>query len=151
LLPIDGGGFDMSHRLLRAAASSAALALAAGCTVHAQTEPVGYAEVTSAPTEIDAAPRSYYDGRVVYFHDDHWYYREGTRWRYYTQEPPELTRQRHYVQQAPPARRAYPAYPQPPGYPPPAPAPGYVPAPGNAPPPGYVPPPASAPPADRVR
>ena len=127
--------------------------------MHAQTEPVGYAEVTSAPAEIDTAPRSYYDGHVVYLHDNHWYYREGANWRYYREEPAELTRQRHYVQQAPPARRSYP-YGQP-GYEQPGNAPGYVqpgaPAygqPGYAPPPpprGYVPPPASAPPADRVQ
>lgn len=80
----------------------------AGCTVHAQTEPVGYTEVTSEPVDIEASPYVVYEGRRTYWVRDHWVYREGPRWVTYRQEPPELYRQRAYVQHAPPARHYAP-------------------------------------------
>jgi hypothetical protein len=71
------------------------------CTVHATP---GTTEITSAPVAIDTYPSTVYEGRPVYYYGDHWYYREGPRWRYYNAEPTELYRYRTRVQQAPPAR-----------------------------------------------
>lgn len=86
-----------------------------GCYVRAQPEPV-YAttEITSAPVGIETYPYVVYEGRPVYWYQDHWYYRNGNHWGYYRQEPPQLYRQRPYVQSAPPAPRRYtPAHPVP--------------------------------------
>ncbi len=92
--------------LVGAVSASSPMAIG-GCTVRAQGEPVGYAEVNSAPVDIETRHRATYEGRPVYFYRDHWYYRDGSRWNYYRQEPPALYRQRPYVQEAPPARRHY--------------------------------------------
>jgi hypothetical protein len=112
-----------------------ALALG-GCRATAYAdEPVGYVEVSSAPVDVEVYPHTYYGGRQVYYVRDRWMYRDGGRWLYYRQEPPELYRQRTYIQQAPPAypqgRHPYPqsyprSYPQPYGRPPPASAPPAV-------------------------
>jgi len=86
---------------------------AAACHVHT-TEPVGYAEVTAAPANVQSYPSTVYDGRTVYLVEDRWVYRDGSRWVRYQNEPPELhrrratvQRERPYVQQAPPAARSY--------------------------------------------
>lgn len=81
---------------------------ATACTVHTYPEPVGYAEVTAAPVNIEAYPSTVYEGRPVYLYEGRWYYRDGGRWGYYRNEPPPLRDyrvhvQRPYVQQAPPA------------------------------------------------
>lgn len=75
-----------------------------GCYVTArEPEPV-YAttEVTSAPVaDIERYPHAVYEGRTVYLYRDRWYYRDGSRWQYYRNEPPTLIRHRNYVQSAP--------------------------------------------------
>ena len=124
-----------SSGVVAVAVAAAAIALG-GCraTTYAETEPVGYVELTSAPVDIDVYPRTYYEGREVYFVNDRWMYRDRGRWVYYRREPPALYRQRTYIQQPPPAYR----YPQPQQrYPRSHPGPG-----GR--------PPTSAPPAVRV-
>jgi hypothetical protein len=87
-------------------AAGAAL-LSAGCYATAGSSAVAYAEVDSAPIEIDIAtyPHTYYEGRNVYFYQDRWYYQDSGRWSYYRDEPPMLYRQRGYVQQAPSAHQ----------------------------------------------
>jgi len=75
---------------------------AAGCTVHADAEPVAY--VDEDPVNVYAAPHYVYGGRTVYYVGDRWYYRDGRHWAYYRREPAELYRRRSYVREAPPAR-----------------------------------------------
>ena len=72
---------------------------ASACTGYATT-PVGSAEVTSGPVDvegpdpgddIDAAPQVMYEGRPTYFYNNSWYYRDtGGRWAHYRSEPNEL-------------------------------------------------------------
>lgn len=111
--------FLKRHALRSMSLAALGLGLAtSGCTVHAQTEPVGYAEVTSVPVNVDTYPTTVYAGHTVYWVNDRWMYRDRGRWAYYRSEPPELYRQRRYVQAAPPApaHRAQPrrAAPHPP-------------------------------------
>jgi hypothetical protein len=79
-----------------------------GCyaTAAAETEPV-YVETVYVPAHIEVYPRYYYRGRTVYYVDGHWYHRRGSRWVYYRDEPPELYRQRVYVERAPRAPDRY--------------------------------------------
>lgn len=62
--------------------------------------------------DIEAYPSVAFEGGNAYFVDGRWYRRGPRGWGYYRQEPPELyrqrgyvERQRGYVQQAPPAYR----------------------------------------------
>lgn len=84
---------------------------APGCIATVQPDPV-YAEATYVPPRIETYPSVVYEGRPVYYVDGYWYVHEGPGWMYYRQEPPELYRQRPYVQQAPPAYHA-PTHPAP--------------------------------------
>ena len=86
---------------------------ATGC--YASVEPA-YAEADYVPADIATYPHTYYEGRDVYFVNDHYYYqRPDHHWVYYTSAPPPLVerrttyvRTRPYVQQAPEIReRAY--------------------------------------------
>ena len=125
----------------------------AGCRVYSEPEyATGYVEVTSAPVDVAAYPRTYYEGREVYLVNDRWMYRDRGRWVYYRSEPPALYRQRTVIRQAPPAYgRGYPQAPR--AYPQSAP-PAYR-GPGVGGQPRYVTPPAAppaaAPPAARVQ
>jgi hypothetical protein len=78
----------------------------AGCYATVDPEPVGYADVSSAPVNIETYPSVVYEGHPAYFYGDHWWYCSGSSWSYYHSEPAELHRQRAYVQRAPAARRA---------------------------------------------
>src|SRR5882672_8437286 len=93
--------------------ATAPLSTLIGCTAEVRT---AHPEVvTDDEVEIDAAPAvdvySYphteYRGQSVYYVNGRWYRPHGKRWTYYRNEPAELVRHRRYVQQAPPARRAY--------------------------------------------
>jgi hypothetical protein len=101
---------------MTALATMATMAVAlSGCHVRAH-EPVGYVEVTSGPLDVSPYPYTYYDGRPNYYVDGRWMYRDGSTWYTYREPPPELYRQRPYIQQAPPAYRApqyQQQYPQP--------------------------------------
>ena len=79
--------------------------LLAACSVRTRPEPVGYAEITSVPVDIESRPYVIYEGRPTYHVDDRWVYRDRGRWVYYRTEPRELYRQREYIQQAPRAPR----------------------------------------------
>lgn len=70
---------------------------------------VDYVEVETVPAHVEVYPSYYYRGRTVYFVEGRWYYRHGSRWAYYREEPPELHRHRRYVEQAPraPDRREH--------------------------------------------
>ena len=96
-------------RLSLAGASALAFALLPACQAAVEPEPVyGYAEITSAPADIETYPYVVYEGRPVYYYGDHWWYRDGSTWSYYRSEPAELYRQRGYVQRAPRAYRGRP-------------------------------------------
>jgi hypothetical protein len=86
----------------------------AGCyaTATASAEP-GYVEAVYIPPRVEVYPRYYYRGRTVYYVDGLWYHRRGARWVYYREEPPELYRQRVYVERAP---RAPDRHDRPPGH-----------------------------------
>ncbi len=99
----------MKYRFRRsgiAAAGAVALAVGGltGCYATVDPQPVGYAETTAAPVDIETYPSVVYDGQPVYFYGDHWWHRDGSRWTYYRDEPAELHRQRDVVIHAP--RRA---------------------------------------------
>jgi len=96
----------MNHRISVALGVVFSAFSMVGCYAYAGP-PVAYAEVSEAPVEVDIAtyPQTQYEGRPVYLYRDRWYYRNGSRWSYYREEPPTLHRQRSYVRQAPPARR----------------------------------------------
>src|SRR5438093_862908 len=98
-----------SRRILVVAAAAVTALPLAGCYASTYPEPaVVYVSLTAAPADLSAYPRTYYDGRVVYLVNDRWIYRDGGRWAYYQRDPAPLYRQRAYIQQAPPAYRAYP-------------------------------------------
>jgi hypothetical protein len=94
---------------------------ASACTAEVQARPAvvesEIEEVEAPPPYVETYPQTYYEGRVVYLVNDRWYYQRRGRWVYYRTEPPELVRQRSYVQQAPPARGVVAPYG---GGPPPA-------------------------------
>jgi hypothetical protein len=77
---------------------------ASGCVETVGPDPV-YAEAAYVPSDITTYPHTLYQGQIVYLVNDHWYYRNGSRWVYYQREPDVLVQQRAYVQQAP---RAHP-------------------------------------------
>jgi len=74
------------------------LALGPGCYAEAGAEPV-YVDV--APIAYETAPQYNYEGRTVYYVNDHWYARERQGWVYYRSEPAPLVRYRTQVQRAP--------------------------------------------------
>lgn len=80
----------------------AATTAGVACTVTTTSEPA-YAEVETAPPNIETYPTTVYEGRPVYYYNDRWYYRNGSRWAYYRREPDYLVRQRTVVRRAPPA------------------------------------------------
>jgi len=82
----------------------AMLSALGGCYVGLQADSA-YVETSYVPSNIEAYPHRYYEGRTVYYVNERWHYRDGARWAYYRQEPAPLYRQRTYVQQAPPANR----------------------------------------------
>jgi len=93
--------------LLRVSFASFAIAAAvSGCYASVE-EPAVYAEADTVPADITIYPHTVYDGRVVYYYGDRWWYSDGGRWAYYRHEPEPLNRHRRYVQQAPPAPRVY--------------------------------------------
>jgi hypothetical protein len=97
---------SQSHRselVVRALGAAALMALAGGCYAEAGAEPE-YVETTAAPVDVAVAPHYEYEGRTVYYANDHWYARDRNRWVYYRNEPPVLYRQRVHVQEAPRAR-----------------------------------------------
>jgi len=98
-------------RILFALSGLALLATLGGCVASLQAEPV-YVESGPVPVNIEIYPHTYYEGRTVYYVDNHWRYRDGARWAYYREEPAPLYRQRSYVQQAPPADRRQSAPPR---------------------------------------
>jgi hypothetical protein len=92
-----------ANRFILGAAAALAAAATTGCYAYAEPD-VGYAEVTSAPVDIETYPSVTYEGRPVYLYQDRFWYRDGGRWAYYRSEPEALHRQRAYVQRAPRAR-----------------------------------------------
>jgi hypothetical protein len=47
-------------------------------------------EVEVGPRYVERYPQTVYEGRPVYYYDDHWYYQRGPRWVYYREEPRPL-------------------------------------------------------------
>jgi hypothetical protein len=97
---------------MRSAFFSIALAIPlaiGGCAASVEPEaPVGYTQVTYAPipvadSTIESYPHTWYENRPVYLVNGRWWYRDGSRWAYYTREPDHLRHTRRYVQEAPPA------------------------------------------------
>jgi len=86
--------------LARALGATALMALASGCYAEADAEPA-YVDASVAPVDVDVAPSYYYEGRTVYYVNDHWYARDRGRWVYYRSEPEPLARHRVEVQRAP--------------------------------------------------
>jgi hypothetical protein len=86
--------------LARALGVTAVMALGAGCYAEADAEPA-YVDATVAPVDVDVAPSYYYEGRTVYYVNDHWYARDRGCWVYYRNEPEPLARHRVEVQRAP--------------------------------------------------
>ena len=76
------------------------LALAGGCYAETGVEPA-YVEATAVPVDVTVAPQYNYEGRTVYYANDHWYAQDHGRWVYYRNEPDVLYRHRVQVQQAP--------------------------------------------------
>ena len=76
------------------------MALASGCYAEAGAEPA-YVEATTDPGIVDTAPQYSYEGRTVYYVNNHWYARDRGRWVYYRSEPAPLYRHRTHVQEAP--------------------------------------------------
>ena len=85
---------------VRALCVTALMALGSGCYAEADAEPV-YVDATVAPVDIEMAPSYYYEGRTVYYVNDHWYARDRGHWVYYRSEPAPLARYRVQVQRAP--------------------------------------------------
>ncbi len=65
-----------------------------GCYVR-ETASTSAVSVTSAePRPLDTYPSTFYEGRNVHLYQGHWYYRDGERWTYYREEPPDLATRR---------------------------------------------------------
>jgi hypothetical protein len=90
-----------SFRFGWAAGAAIAVGALTGCYATVDPQPVGYAETTSAPVDIETYPSVTYLGQPTYFYGDRWWYRDGARWSYYRSEPEELHRQRGVVIHAP--------------------------------------------------
>jgi hypothetical protein len=90
----------MNLRQLAWRAVAAGVIATPGCYAYADPD-VGYADVTSAPVEIEESPSVYYEGRPVFLYGDRWWYRDGRGWRYYRREPAELHRQRPFARRVP--------------------------------------------------
>jgi hypothetical protein len=78
-----------------------------GCTSSAYVE-------AEAPVAVETYPSTYYDGHVVYWIGDRWYFRRGGAWVYYRTEPVYLHDHRHgwggYYRPPPPYYRSRPHY-----------------------------------------
>jgi hypothetical protein len=103
----------LSSRLLACGSTLLLLAGLAGC--YGGTSAYVEADV---PVGVEAYPRTYYDGHVVYWGGDRWYAQDQGVWFYYRSEPPHLRRYRSYWHgnYAPPPRerhyyRPYPRRP----------------------------------------
>lgn len=59
-----------------------------GCTSRAHV-------VAEVPVAVETYPSTYYDGRVVYWVGDRWYFRRGDVWLYYHHEPVYLRDHRY--------------------------------------------------------
>lgn len=69
--------------------------VAPACVMRAETvAPSTEVEVTSVPIDIERAPRTVYEGRIVYWFEGRWVFRERDRWASYRAEPLELRRYR---------------------------------------------------------
>ena len=87
-----------------------AIALEPGCAARLYADPVqasvassgddSVVYVDAAPVNIELYPHCAYEGGYAYYVDGRWYHQGPRGWGYYRQEPPELQRQRGYVQQA---------------------------------------------------
>jgi len=75
-----------------------------GCVASLPGEPV-YVEAAYVPVDLTFYPNTNYEGRNVYYIHDHWYYRDGTRWAYYPQEPRLLHEHRASITRTSPERR----------------------------------------------
>jgi hypothetical protein len=80
------------------------MALGTGCYAETGVEPA-YVEANAVPVNVDVAPHQSYEGRTVYYVDNHWYARDRGHWVYYRKEPMALYRQRPQVQEASRAAR----------------------------------------------
>src|SRR5450432_2911820 len=86
----------------RSLSLAALVVVASACYAEADAEPV-YVDATVAPVDVEVAPQYYYQGRTVYYVNDHWYAHDGDHWVYYRTEPEPLIRHRVGVQRAPSA------------------------------------------------
>jgi len=93
--------------LARSLGLTALVLVASACYAGADVEPV-YVDATVAPVDVEAAPQYYYEGRTVYYVNDHWYAHDGDRWVYYRTEPEPLVRHRVEMQGAPAAPQRAP-------------------------------------------
>jgi hypothetical protein len=81
---------------------------AAGCAAHFEAVD-GYdaTYVDAPPPNIEVYPRYEVADGYVYEVNGRYYHRHGDRWVVYRSAPREVSRQRGYVQQAPPAHRGW--------------------------------------------
>ena len=77
----------MTKHLIYAALSGGLLWAVA--STPAKADPI-YVEVEVGPRYVERYPRTVYEGRPVYYYDNHWYQRRGPRWVYYREEPRAL-------------------------------------------------------------
>jgi hypothetical protein len=64
-------------------------ALTGAATQVKADEPI-FVEVETAPPAYEMSPHTVYMGHPAYYVDGHWYYRHGSRWAYYRDEPRPL-------------------------------------------------------------
>jgi len=81
------------------------MALGTGCYAETGVGPA-YVEANAPPPAVEVAPQYSYEGRTVYYVDNHWYARDRGHWVYYRKEPDTLYRQRAHLQE-PPRGREY--------------------------------------------
>ena len=88
--------------IARASSVITLIGLVSACYAVAGAEPV----YVDAPVAYEMAPQYAYEGRTVYYVNDHWYARGRGGWVYYRSEPAPLARYRLQIQSAPraPAR-----------------------------------------------
>jgi len=85
--------------LALALAATTSVVFGSGCYADVGAQP-RFVEASAVPANIENAPRTDYEGRPVYYVNDHWYAHDRGRWVYYRCEPQQLIRHRAQVEHA---------------------------------------------------
>jgi len=75
------------YNLVKAALCAGAITT---CLASAPAQAQVEIRVFPPPAFVVTASPEYYEGHATYWYQNHWYYRDGSAWRYYNEEPAHL-------------------------------------------------------------